>query len=220
MKHNQFAVIGLGRFGSSLALTLARQGSHVLGVDENEEIVNDMANKLTHAVVANATDEDALRSLGVRNFDVVVVAIGTDMEASIFTTILLKELGAKYVVAKALSEIHGRVLSRIGADKVVYPERDMGVRVANQLVSPNLLDVIELSKDYSVAELSVPPRLSGYSIKDLDPRKKYGCSIVAINKKSGVVIAPTAADLIHEGDIMVIIGTNEQIEIFEKEVMD
>lgn len=215
----QYAVIGLGRFGSSLSKELIKLGNEVLGIDKDEEIVDEMSNVLTHAVVADSTDEEVLKSLGIRNFDTAVIAIGDDIQGSILTAILLKDLGVKKVVAKALSELHGKVLNKLGVDRVIFPERDMGIRVAHQLVSPNLLDYIELSKDYTIAELSVPKRLDGLSIKDLDPRAKFGCSVVAINKKSGVIIAPTATDIVNEKDLMVIIGTNDQIEEFESEVI-
>lgn len=219
MKRSQYAVIGLGRFGSSIAKELIKLGYEVLGIDKDEEHVDEMSNILTHVVVADATDEEVLRSLGIRNFDCVVVAIGDDIQASILTAILLKDIGVKQVVAKALSELHGKVLNKIGVDRVIFPERDMGVRVAHQLVSPNLLDFIELSKDYTIVELSVPKRLCGLSLKDLDPRARYGCSVVAINKKEGVIIAPSATDKVEEHDIMVLIGTNQQIETFEDEVI-
>lgn len=219
MKMKQYAVIGLGRFGSSLAKELVNEGVEVLGIDRDEEVVNEMADVLTHAIVVDSTDEEALRSIGIRNFDCVIVAIGDDIQASIMTAILLKEMGVRTVVAKALSELHGKVLERLGVDRVIFPERDMGIRVAHQLVNPNLLDYIELSKDYTIAELSVPKCLSGKSLKELDARAKYGCSVVAINKKNGVIIAPTASDVINERDVMVIIGTNKQIESFEKELV-
>ncbi|MBP1156753.1 MULTISPECIES: TrkA family potassium uptake protein [unclassified Paenibacillus] len=218
MKNTQYAVIGLGRFGSSLAMELLNLGHEVLGIDMDEEAVEEMSDKLTHVVVADSTEEEVIRSLGIRNFDCVVVAIGNDIQASILTAILLKDIGVKTVVAKALSELHGKVLNKIGVDRIIFPERDMGVRVAHQLVSPNLLDYIELSDEYTIAELAVPKRLAGRSLKELDPRARYGCSVVAINKKSGVIIAPTAIDTIEERDIMVVIGTNEQIEKFEDEV--
>jgi trk system potassium uptake protein TrkA len=167
-------------------------------------------------VVADSTDEDVLRSLGIRNFDCAVVAIGDDIQASIMTAILLKDLGVKIVVAKALSETHGKVLNKIGVDRVIYPERDMGIRVAHQLVSPNLLDYIELSKNYTIAELSVPKKMSGLSLKELNTRAKYGCSVVAINKRDKVIIAPTANDVVEEMDVMVVIGTNQQVDHFEE----
>lgn len=220
LKINQFAVIGLGRFGSNLAKELVRQGFEVLGVDKDENIVHELNEELTHTVIADSTDEDMLRALGIRNFDCVIVAIGDDIQASIMTAILLKDLGVRMVVAKALSDLHGKVLDRIGVDRVIYPERDMAVRVAHQLVSPNLLDFIELSKDYTIAEISVPQQIAGLSLKELNPRGKYGCSVVAINKKAGVIIAPTADDIVEEKDVMVIIGTNGQIESFEREVSE
>jgi trk system potassium uptake protein TrkA len=215
MKPNQFAVIGLGRFGSSLAQELMALGYEVLGIDRDQEAVDELQDTLTHAVAADATDETVLRSLGIRNLDCVVVAIGDDIQASIMTAILLKDMGVKMVVAKALSAMHGKVLNKIGVDRVIYPERDMGVRVAHQLVSPNLLDYIELSQQYTIAELSVPKTLSGQSLRQLNTRAKYGCSIVAINKHAGMIIAPTADDSVEEDDIMVVIGTNQQVDNFE-----
>ncbi|GLX65884.1 potassium channel family protein [Paenibacillus glycanilyticus] len=219
MKNNQFVIVGLGRFGSSLGRELIKLGYEVLGIDRDEEAVQEMSNVLTYTVSADCTDEEALRSLGVRNFDCGVVAIGDDIQASILTTILLKDLGVKRVVAKAMSELHGRVLEKIGVDRVVYPERDMGIRVAHQLVSPNLLDYIELSKEYTIAELSVPNCLNGKSLHDLNLRARFGCSIVAINKPNGIIIAPTAADVVTERDVMVVIGTNDQIEQFEETII-
>lgn len=218
MKKNQYAVIGLGRFGSSLAKELTKLGLEVLGIDKHEEKVEAMSGILTHTVVANCIDEETLKSLGIRNFDCVVVAIGDDIQASILAAILLKDLGVKTVVAKALSELHGKVLQKIGVDRVIFPERDMGIRVAHQLVSPNLLDYIELSKDYTIAELAVTAKIAGSTLKQLNTRARYGCSVVAINRNDGVVIAPTADDVVGEKDIMVVIGTNEQIEEFEEAI--
>lgn len=218
MKQNQFIIIGLGRFGSSIGSELIQLGHEVLGVDRDEEKVQELSNVLTHVVVADATEEEVLRSIGARNFDVGVVAIGDDIQASILATILLKDLGVKKVVAKAVSDLHGRVLERMGVDRVIYPERDMGIRVAHQLVSPNLLDYIELSKQYTIAELAVPHCLSGKSLDDVNPRGRFGCSIVAINKPKGIIIAPVAKDVLIEKDIMVVIGTNQQIEQFQESI--
>ncbi len=219
MKLKQFVIIGLGRFGSSLGRELVQSGYEVLGIDEDEEKVDEMSGVLTHAVMANGTDEEVLRSVGVRNFDCGIVAIGSDIQASILAAILLKDMGVGKVVAKAVSELHGRVLEKIGVDRVVYPERDMGVRVAHQLVSPNLLDYIELSKKYTIAELVIPECLSGKTLAAVNPRGRFGCSIVAINKPKGMIVAPVADDVLIENDVMVVIGTNQQIEQFQASIM-
>lgn len=219
MDVQQYAVIGMGRFGASLAGELMKLGHQVLGIDKDEEVIDEMIDVVTHAVVADATDEEVLRSLGIRNFDCVIVAIGNDIQTSILVSIQVKELGVKKVVAKALSDLHGRVLERLGVDRIIYPERDMGIRVAHHLVSPNLLDYIELSKDYTIAELIVPSCLNGISLRQLDSRARFGCSIVAINKLNGIIIAPTSDDTLAEKDVMVMIGTNTQIEQFEEKYM-
>lgn len=218
-KGNQYAIIGLGRFGSSVGRELVKLGYEVLGIDRDVQAVDEMSNFLTHAVVADSTDEEVLKSIGIRNFDTVIIAIGDNIQASILTAILLKDLVIPKVVAKALSELHGKVLGKIGVDRMIYPERDMGVRVAHQLVSPNFLDYIELSNDYSLAEFAVPQKLAGCTLKDINSRSKYGCSVIAINRKNGgdMVIAPTAEDVVSENDVMVIIGKNNHIESFEKE---
>ncbi|MFD1178132.1 potassium channel family protein [Paenibacillus puldeungensis] len=218
MKTQQFVVIGLGRFGSSLALELMDLGYEVLGIDRNEELVDEMSDHLTHAVVADATDEEVLKSLGVRNFDCGVVAIGNDIQMSILAAILLKDLGIKTVVAKAISVLHGRALEKLGVDRVIFPERDMGVRVAHQLVTPNLVDYIELSKEYSIVEMKVPACLDQKSVGELNPRARFGCSIVAIHRNNGILVAPTAMDQLNTGDIMVIIGSKKNIEEFEEVV--
>jgi trk system potassium uptake protein TrkA len=216
MKLNQFIILGLGRFGSSVGKELIELGYEVLGVDRDEEKVQEMSPVLTHALAADATEEEVLRSIGARNFDCGIVAIGDDIQASILAAILLKDLGVKKVVAKAVSELHGRVLERVGVDRVIYPERDMGVRVAHQLVSPNLLDYIEISRQYTIAELAVPDCWAGKSLAEVNPRGRYGCSIVAIHKPKGIIIAPTATDVLAPKDVMVVIGTNEQIEALQE----
>lgn len=215
MKPKQFAIIGLGRFGASLGLELMEQGYEVLGIDRNEEVVEDMSELLTHTVVADATDEEVLKSLGIRNFDCGIVAIGNDIQMSILSAILLKELGVGMVVAKAISVLHGRALEKLGVDRVIFPERDMGIRVAHQLVTPNLLDYIELSKEYSIVELSVPQCLDGKMLGEINRRVNYSCTIVAIHKPTGVIVAPTAMDVLNAGDIMVMIGANDSIDRFE-----
>jgi trk system potassium uptake protein TrkA len=213
----QFIVIGLGRFGSSLTRTLVNNGHEVLAVDKNEQLVQDMASIATHALQADCTDENVLRELGASNFTHAIVAIGDDLQASILTTLLLKELKVPKVTAKARNEMHGNVLSKIGADHVIYPERDMGIRLGNQLSSDNLIDYIELSSDYNLAEIAAPPAMDGLSLKDLNIRARYGCTIMAIKTGERINISPKAEDAIHVGDVLLIIGSNDDIRDLESD---
>ncbi|WP_028548901.1 potassium channel family protein [Paenibacillus sp. UNC451MF] len=212
----QFAVIGMGRFGSSVAKTLSDLGYEVLAIDSSEQRTQEISNIVTHVVQADSTDEEALRSLGLRNFDVVIVAIGQDIQSSILTTIILKEIGVPKVVVKAQNELHGKVVKKIGADKVIYPERDMGQRVAHHLISSNILDYIELSDAYSIIEVQASRTLVGKNLRQLDIRAKYGCNVMAIRTGSHMNIAPSAEDLIREQDVLVIVGKNEDLNHFEK----
>lgn len=191
MGKRQYAVIGLGRFGTSVAHRLYTAGQEVLGIDVSEERVENAELSVTHAVMADTTEEEALKSIGIRNFDCVIVAIGNDMQSSILTTLLLKELGVKKVIAKALNKHHGQVLAKVGADWVIYPERDMGERVANQLLSPNMLNYIELSKEYNIEEIIIPISMTGKSLRELDLRAKYNISVIAIVSNGEIIIAPS-----------------------------
>lgn len=212
----QFAVIGLGRFGTSVALTLSKMGYDVLAVDSNEEKVNNIMEHVTHAVQVDAMDEQALKALGIRNFDVVIVAIGQDVQSNILVTVMLKEMGVKKVVAKAVTELHGKVLERIGTDKVVFPERDMGVRAAHALVSKNILDQINISPDYSIVELIAPGELTGKTLAEGAVRMKHGVTVLAIRRGNDVIISPGAKQLIEEGDVLVIVGRNERLKNLEE----
>lgn len=217
MKKKQFAVIGMGRFGASVARTLYGMNHDVLAIDSDESRTEEVVDQVTHAVTADATDEDAMRALGLRNFDVVVVAIGQDIQASILATLIMKEMGVGMIVAKAQNELHGKVLTRIGADKVIFPERDMGARVAHNLTSPNILDHIELSKDYSIVDLKAGSGLIGKNLRQLDIRNKFGCNVMGIRGKDGHMnIAPHAEDLIKEGDVLVVVGRNDNLHRFER----
>jgi trk system potassium uptake protein TrkA len=213
----QFAIIGLGRFGTSLALTLTRMGYDVLAVDTNEEKVNSIMDKVTHAVQVDAMDEQALKALGISNFDVVIVAIGQDIQANILVTVMLKDLGVKKVVSKAITELHGKVLERVGADKVVFPERDMGVRVAQALVSKNIMDQISLSPDYSIVELMAPEMLTGKTLEEGALRGEYGVTVLAIRRGNDVIISPGAMHVVSEGDILVVVGRNDKLRDFEEQ---
>lgn len=215
MKSKQFIVIGLGRFGQSVAKTLFQMGYDVLAVDEDEDAVQEIADSVTHAVQMDATDEYALRTLGIRNFDIAVVSIGTNIQSSIMVTLNLKEAGIKKVVAKATNDMHAKLLTKIGADRVVLPEMDMGVRVAHNLVSANILDVIELSPDYSIVEITAPNQWYDKEIKAIDARAKYGINIMAIKSQDDINVSPRASDYIRDGDVLVVIGSIEDLSKIE-----
>jgi trk system potassium uptake protein TrkA len=211
---NQYAVIGLGRFGLSIANKLYESGQEVLGVDVNEERVEESHPFVTHSVIADSTEAEALKSIGIRNFDTVIVAIGNDIQASILSVLLLKELGVKKVIAKALNKLHGQVLKKVGADWVVFPERDMGIRVAHQLLSPNVLNFIEISKDYSVEEVKIPDRMMGKTLRELDLRAKFNLSVIAIRHEDEINISPSPDEKINYADVLVVIGENRDLEKF------
>lgn len=211
----QFAVIGMGRFGLSVAKALSDMGFDVLAIDTDEHRTQAVSNIVTHAVSADSTDEEALRALGIRNFDVVVVAIGQDIQASILTTLILKDLGLPIIIVKAQNELHGKVLQKIGADKVIYPERDMGLRVAHHLTSPNILDYIELSDEYSIVELRVTKGMLGKNLKELDIRAEFGCNVMAIKRGTKMNISPAASDRFTEEDVLVIVGEKNDLKKLE-----
>lgn len=213
----QYVVIGCGRFGSSVAKTLCKLGYDVLVVDKDPEKIQELAEYVTHAVQADAIDENALRTIGVRNFDVAVVTIGSDIQASIMGTLLAKDLGVKKVIAKAQNELHGKVLYKIGADKVIFPERDMGVRVAHNLVSTNILDVIEFAPDYSIIEVVALKDWEEKNLRDLELPKKYGVNVMAIKTDDKINISPYADDVVKHGDILIIIGHNDNLKQLEQE---
>ncbi|WP_018885676.1 potassium channel family protein [Paenibacillus massiliensis] len=218
MAKKQYAIIGMGRFGSSVAYALSEMGYDVLAIDANEQRIQEVSEMVTHAVSADSTDEEALRALGIRNFDVVVVAIGEDIQASILTTLILKDMGVPVLLVKAKNELHGKVLQKIGADKVIYPERDMGLRVAHHLTSPNILDYIELSQDYSIFEMQAPRFMIGRNLKELDIRAKYGCNVLGIRREKEMNISPHPEDLIQTGDVLIIVGHKNDLVRLEQAI--
>lgn len=219
MGKKQFVVVGIGRFGRALAETVYNLGHDVLAIDTNEEKVQEIADNVTHAVQMDATDENALKALGIRNFDVAVVTIGSNIQASVMATLLLKELGIHYIIAKGNSELHAKVLSKIGADKVILPEQDMGRRVAHNLISSSILDYIELSSEYSIMEIEALNEWCNKSLKDLGLRKKYGINVVAIKDKKNVNVSPAADDTIKEKDIIVALGSVNDLNKLEKRLV-
>lgn len=208
----QVAVIGLGRFGSSVARTLAGAGCEVLAVDVDETRVKAIADEVTDAVRANALEEETLRALGLRNFEVVIVAIGHDIKASILVTVLLKEMGVPKIVAKAQDEVHGKVLHKIGADVVVFPERDMGVRLAHTLISRDVIDEIQLSTEYSILQMVAPHPFLGRTLRELELRQRFSLTVLAIRREDRIIVSPDADQVLEEGDILVVLGQPDKLE--------
>lgn len=212
----QFVVIGCGRFGTSVAMKLNELGCEVMVVDNNEETIQEISEYVTHAVQADATDENTIRSLGIRNFDVAVVTIGSDIQSSILITLMCKELGVKHVVAKAQNELHAKVLYKIGADRVVFPEREMGIRIAKNLVYDNILDYVELDPRYGIAEIYAPEEWVGRTLKELELRNNYHINVLGIKRGSDLDVQFDPEDEITEGTVLVVIGGNTDINKLEK----
>ena len=225
----RIAVIGLGKFGQSVAETLSQKGKEVLAIDINEDRVRAVSDLVSQAVELDSTDEKALRAAGIENVDAAVVAIGRGLEASIMVTLNLKEIGVKEIVAKAVSEMHGRVLRKVGATRVVFPERDMGVRIAHSLLSVSTLEQIQLSNEHSIVEIIAPSVFVDKTLEELRLRSQYGVDVIALRRKiptvtdKGVteieeklIVAPGADDVVDEGDILVIVGSNDNIHKLQK----
>ena len=216
MSKSQFAVSGLGNFGYAVARTLREKGCQVLCIDRSEERLEREREIATHAVQADATDEKALREIGVVDVDCVVVSLGQNMEASLLVAMALMEIGVKQLVVKAVSPLHGRILKRLGVDRVVFPEADMGRRVAETLVSPSILDYLELGEGYGVAEVGAPQAFWDKSLGELQLRSQYGVTVLAIRRASkgehpSIVTNPSGGEAIRKGDILVIIGEEESL---------
>lgn len=216
MLKKEFVVIGLGRFGGSIVRELIELNADVMAIDISSEKVDDYASIATQAVTADTTDESVLRSLGIRNFEHVIVAIGENIQASILTTLMLKEIGVKKITVKAQNDYHEKVLRKIGADQVVHPERDMGIRIANNMVSNNILDYLELSEEYSIAEIMANEKLVGFTLVELNIRAKYGINIVAIKRANHILVSPQAIEKIEFEDVLIVIGSDTDIHRFEK----
>lgn len=215
-KSKQYLVLGLGRFGESLAKSLYKLGQEVLAVDEDEETVEAIAPYVTQAVQIDATDEGALQALGVRNFDAAIVSIGQNMRDSILVCVLLKELGVPNLIAKATDDLHAKVLRKVGVDRVVFPERDMGMRLAKSLLTPNVLEMIDLSDDYQLVEIILPMKWVGDTIIGVDVRRKYGISILAIHRGGQFIVSPTPDLMFETGDILLVLGKKDDIDNIEQ----
>jgi trk system potassium uptake protein TrkA len=221
MARRTFAVIGLGRFGSAMAATLAELGQEVIGIDSSEDRVRDMAEIVGQTIELDATDERALRSAGIQDVDVAVISIGENIEASLLVVMQVMGLGVKEVIAKAVTPLHGKILQRLGVSRVIYPEREMAIRIAHGLVVPNVLDYVELSRDFSIIELPAPASFVGRTLKDINLRQRYGLQLIAIkrlapNGEETTNVAPGGEDQILDGDKLSLLGDNERLSQIDK----
>lgn len=216
MKNRQFAVLGLGRFGWSVAEELHNRGAEVLAVDMNADRVDAIQGRVTHAVQADVTDPDALQQLGLQDFDVAIVTIGTDLKASSVVTMLLKDMGVPSIIAKAQDDMHGRMLKKLGADRIIYAERDMGKRIAHSLLSSNILDYIEVSDDFAIVEISPLASWIGRSLLDLNLRKKPGINVIAIRSNGEIRVSFDANTVIRADDRLLVVGEQAALNRLER----
>ena len=210
-KDKQYLVIGCGRFGSSVAKKMCQLGNEVMVIDKDEDSINNIAELVTHTAIVDVTEERDLKSIGLGNFDVVIVAISSDVRASIMATVMAKEMGVPKVVCKAKDELQAKVLYKIGADKVVFPERDMGIRLAYNLASENILDQINLDPEYSIMEIVTPQNWVGKTIIELNLRAKYDITVLAVKTQRGLKVMPSPNYKMQEKNILIIIGNTDKI---------
>lgn len=208
----QFIVLGLGSFGASVALTLQRMGCDVVAIDQDMECVNAVADQVAYAMQADIGNPELLQSLGSKNFDGIVIASSENLEGSIMAVLSAKEMGIPYVLCKAHNQRYAEVLRKVGADAVVFPEKEMGKRIARNLVSGNLADWIALSPDYSVVEAAIPEKWIGKTLKELDVRKTYGVNVIGIRQGERVEITPDPDMSLKAGTILMLVGANEALE--------
>ncbi|HSJ38016.1 MAG TPA: TrkA family potassium uptake protein [Planococcus sp. (in: firmicutes)] len=216
MKKKQVVVVGLGRFGSSVCMELYKLGHEVMALDVDPDKVEDIADYASQATVADATDKSQLKALGVRNFDQAIIAIGDDLQASVLCTLMLKEIGLEKVWVKARDLQHKKILEKVGADRVIQPEYEMGIRIAHHVNSEKIVDYIDLSKDYSIVEMTATEKIAGKSLLQLDIRVKFNCIILALKRGEDVNIAPHPTDVVKVGDLLVVMGHRNDLKRLEE----
>jgi trk system potassium uptake protein TrkA len=218
MLRQEFAVIGLGRFGRHVAMTLERYGHNVLGIDSNPDIVQLVSTQIAQVVTLDATNENALRAVDITSFDTVIVAIGTDFEANLMTTVSLKELGVKRVICKAPTSRQEQILLRVGADKVVRPEQEAGQRLAEGLIAPTMLENFALGPDtdYRIAEFLVPSSVACMSLSQSNIRHRFGLSVLVVKRGGEVIVSPGADVILQPKDILVMLGHQKEIAVFSE----
>lgn len=211
-KPQQVLIIGLGRFGQSLARALVQGGSEVMAMDAREDATEEVAADITHVMIADSTEEAVLKEVGVEHFDCVVCAIGGNIQASIMTTLLLKEIGVKKLVAKASTSLHGRALEKLGVDRVVYPERDMANRLAQDFLHPQMTEVLHLTVQQSMFEMPAPSSFFGKSLIELNLRERFGLNVLVIRRNGEPVVSPSPYELIQQGDVLLVLGNRDRAE--------
>ena len=211
----QIAVVGLGRFGASVARSLYNLGHDVLAMDKDEARVQSIIGQATHALTGDATTETILRELGIPDYDAAVVAIGSDIVSSVMASVLLKTIGVPYIVSRANNDLHGNTLERIGVDKVVYAESEMGVRLAHGMFNPNVQEYLEVTPNYGISKMRVPDRFVNMSLKELgfsNPRDRYGLAVLAVRRGKDITLNPDSDDRLHAGDLLVLAGRDEMLD--------
>ena len=207
----QYLVIGLGRFGTSLSTYLHSLGAEVMAVDKKEALVNEIADSVTYSLIADTTDEKVVKDMGVDQFDNVICAIGGDVEASLMTTLLMREFGAKHLTSKASTGLHGRLLEKIGADRVVYPERDMAYKLARDFqATPGIEELMTFTVNQKMFEFKAPAAFDKHTLKELHLRHSFGINVVAVRRGETILTSPGANELIFEGDGMLVVGEIEK----------
>ena len=216
MKSKQYAVLGLGVFGSTVATTLAQYNCEVIAIDRDESCVERIADEVTKAVVADTTDIEQLRALGLDDIDVAVIAIGTHLEESVLTTMNVKDLGVPYVIAKAKNKQFSKILEKVGADRVIRAEKDMGIKVAKSLLRKNIVDLVELDKDYSFVEINAPVEWIGKIVQDLDIRKAFHMNVIGVKDSTDNMTLNIGANyIVKNGDRFLVIGKTVELERFD-----
>lgn len=210
----EFAIIGLGRFGASLARALMENGNSVLGIDNDPHLVQRLSDELTHAAILDATDEEALREIDITAFDTVIVAIGADFENNLLTTVALKSLGVRHVISKAVTRRQREILMRVGADRVVQPEHDAGRRLAEELLAPAVLERVHLGPNFSVVELQTPDTLAQQTLAQLDLRARLGITVLVIKRDDQLIVSPPADTVLLDGDLLLVLGENDALQTF------
>lgn len=214
MKKKTFVIIGLDRFGFNLAVNLQNLGNEVVALDSNEEKVRQIADQITHAAIGDVTDQDVLKNFDVENADTVIVALTGDIQSGVLVTMLLKEMGVKQVVSECTSELHGRILEKVGADRVIYPEKDLSERLAKSLSNSDIMEFIDLSDQFSIAEIRLPKKWAGKNLIELNVRAKYGLTVIAVRSQQGEINLSVDPKIPFEEDCnILVIGENEKIDL-------